>query len=174
MFGGVLISEKELTVADAYPQAPAFGRADDVGAVGWIVPYLLPGRELHGAVNRLLGPGGAAGLAPAASGRCFSYSGASPLSGSLVSCLRSPPTLQQAVLDAELIANPADDEVHCVGQRARSLVEGGHSRQHDGPGLGTGGQVAQLDQVEWRLPGHEEKAPAFLQMDVGGPVNEVL
>ena len=46
------------------------------------------------------------------------------------------PTRQQTMLDAELVADAADDEIDHVVERLRPRVERRHRRQHDRPGLG--------------------------------------
>ena len=88
--------------------------------------------------------------------------------------LRDSHRSAQPVLDPELVAHPADDEVDHVVHRLRPRVERRHRRQHDRPGLGHRRQVPQLDQPQRRLPRDQDQLAPLLQMHVGRPVDQVL
>ena len=78
------------------------------------------------------------------------------------------------MLDAQVIADAADDEIDGVLKGLRPSIKGGHGGQHHGAGLSTSGQIAQLNQMQRRLARHQHERTTFLQMNVGGAMNKVL
>ena len=63
------------------------------------------------------------------------------------------PAAQEVVLEAKLIADPANDEIDTVLQTLRPDVKGRHGRKDDGPRLGTGSEITQVNGVQGRLRG---------------------
>ena len=78
------------------------------------------------------------------------------------------------VLNAELIANTADDEIEYILQGARARVKRGHGGKHDSPGFGTDCQIAELDGVQRRLARYQDQPAMLFEMNIGGTVDEVL
>ena len=60
-----------------------------------------------------------------------------------------------------------------VFNRLRVIVKRGNHREDGGPGLGYGGHVAQVDQVQGRLADAQHQAAALLQADIGGAFDQV-
>lgn len=81
--------------------------------------------------------------------------------------------MDQFGVEAELVADAADDEVDEVIDRRWLVVEAGHGGQDDGAGAGDGDHVLQADQVEGRFARREDELAALLEVDVGRAGDEV-
>ena len=73
-----------------------------------------------------------------------------------------PPTLEQTVLDAELIADATNNEIDHVLYRLRARVIRGHCWHDDRARFGDGNEILQRNQPEWRFPRHEHELATLL------------
>ena len=77
------------------------------------------------------------------------------------------PARDQAVVDAELIADPGDDEVDQVVEPPRAVIPAGHGRQHDRPGPRDRQHVFEMNEAQGRLARDQDQLAPFLEMHVG-------
>jgi hypothetical protein len=77
------------------------------------------------------------------------------------------------VPDRELVEDLACRLGEQVVDGLRVVVEGGHGRQDGRAGQGDGLHVADVDEVQGRLPGDQDELPAFFEAHVGGAGDEV-
>ena len=82
--------------------------------------------------------------------------------------------MEQLMLHAQVIANSPDDEIHRVLQRPGSGVERGHAGKNHRAGFGAGSEITKLNGAEGRFARHHHEPTALLEMDVSGPMNQVL
>src|SRR5262245_21239445 len=86
--------------------------------------------------------------------------------GSLLGA-RVPPAANQLVLDAEMVADAAHDEIDQILDRSRGMVEAGHRGEDRRSRFGQSLHVGQLDARQRRFAGDENQLPPLLEMDVG-------
>ena len=75
--------------------------------------------------------------------------------------------------DAEVVADASDDEVDEVADTGWFLVETGHGWQNGGSCPTDSHHVLQLDQSERGFAGYEYEGATFLEVDIGGALDQV-
>jgi len=81
--------------------------------------------------------------------------------------------LHQGVLDAEMVEDAGDDEVDDLLDPGLARVEAGGGGEDHGAGPRDAEHVLDHDLRVRRLARHEDQAPALLQADLGGPLDQV-
>ena len=71
------------------------------------------------------------------------------------------------VLDPELIADTADDEIDGVLEGLGPGVEAGHGGEDDRAGFQKRDDVPRVNETPWRFPWNENELSPFLQKHIG-------
>src|SRR5262249_8038951 len=84
----------------------------------------------------------------------------------------SPPW-NERILNPELVTDARNDQIDQVATRPGPVAPAGHGRQYDRAGARHAHHVFEMDQAERCFARHKNQLAPFLQMDVGGPGNQV-
>jgi len=86
----------------------------------------------------------------------------------------TPPWRYEIVLYAKLIEYPGHDKINEVLNATGLVVKAGHGRKDYRSRFRSLEHVCEVDAIERRFAGDKNERAAFLQADVGRPVDEIL
>ena len=81
--------------------------------------------------------------------------------------LRSAPTFEELLCDAELIADTGHDKINQIVNADRVVIETGHRGKNHGPRIGEAFHVLQLNTAQWGFTRDNNQLAALLQVHIG-------